>query len=53
MRTRFAPAAALLALVAIPAAGFDREPIQPGDTVTGDILVGRTVDEYTMPAARG
>ena len=53
MRSRFAPAVLVLALVAIPARAFERNELLPGDTAVGDILLSGTFDEFPMACARG
>ncbi len=53
MRLRFAPAALAVVLAASAAPAFDREPLQPGDSALGDILVPHTLDEYTIRLAYG
>src|ERR1043166_2272705 len=53
MRLRFASGVLFVLAAAIPATGFDRHAIEPGDTVLGEIDLGRTYDEYTMRAPRG
>ncbi len=53
MRPRFASAALLLVLASASAPAFDRTPIQPGDTATGDILVPFTFDEFPIRVAGG
>jgi hypothetical protein len=53
MRPRFAPAALLLVFATASAPAFDRETIESGDVVTGDILVPYTFDEFPIRAVRG
>jgi hypothetical protein len=53
MRPRFAPAALLLVLATASAPAFDRNDVQSGDVVVGDILAPFTFDEFTIQAARG
>jgi hypothetical protein len=53
MRPRFASGVLFVVLAAVPAAGFDRHDLEPGDTAIGDISLVRTFDEYTMHIARG
>ncbi len=53
MRSRFALASAALVILAASAGAFDRHTIEHGDTVLGEVTVGRTFDEYTIRAARG
>lgn len=53
MRSRFAPASAAVVILVASAGAFDRHPIEHGDTVLGDVKVGRTFDEYVIRTARG
>src|SRR5262245_45797941 len=53
MRPRFAPAVLLVVLATASAPAFDRETIESGDVVTGDILVPYTFDEFPIRAVRG
>jgi hypothetical protein len=53
MRSRFALAFTAVVILVASAGAFDRNTIEHGDTVLGEILVGRTFDEYTIRAARG
>lgn len=53
MRSRFALASAAVVILVASAGAFDRHTIEHGDTVLGEVLVGRTFDEYAIRAARG
>jgi hypothetical protein len=51
--TATALAAVALAATSVTAPCFDRNPLQPGDVATGDILVPFTFDEFPIQGVRG